>query len=274
MTRMTIGMMTFSFNKMISEGRIDVPGIVRFCAELGLQDVELTERHWLNPDKDIPATVEALEETGLGVACCNTSLDLVTRGPEAKAEREKRLHEFFRRLTNVRCRAVMLGSVTNDLSPEAWRQQFGIGLAEAAPIAEDYGITVTFENRGGSMGLMVGTVEHCLEIMEHADDPRLRFTFDVGNFRYVGRDSDEAFDRLADTIAHVHLKDVVPSGDSFKMVPLGEGEVDNTPTIRKLVQRGYAGCTAIECGGGDTDLEDARKSVEFVKRVLARQICT
>jgi sugar phosphate isomerase/epimerase len=265
---MTIGMMTFSFSRMISEGRIDVPGVVRFCAELGLQDVDITERHWLDFDSDVPATVEALEETGLGVACCNTWLDLVTRSSHAKAEREKQLHELFTRLTEVGCRSVMLSSVTNDLSPEEWRKQFGIGLAEVLPVAEDYSITVTFENRGGSMGLMVGTVEHCLEIMRHADDPRLRLTFDVGNFRYVGGDSNEAFDQLADTIAHVHLKDVVPSGDSFKMMPLGEGEVDNAPIIRKLVERGYSGCIAIECGGRGMDLEDARKSVDFVKRVL------
>ncbi|NOZ21905.1 MAG: sugar phosphate isomerase/epimerase, partial [Planctomycetes bacterium] len=128
--------------------------------------------------------------------------------------------------------------------------------------------TVTFENRGGPAGLMVGTVEHCLEIMEHAGDSRLRFTFDVGNFRYVGADWDAAFDRLADTIAHVHLKDVVPKGESFQMVPLGEGEVDNAPTIRKLMARGYTGSLAIECGGRGTDKDDARKSVEFVKGVL------
>jgi len=269
MSKITIGMMTFSFNRMISEGQIDVPGIVRFCAELGLQDVDLTERHWLHPDKDIPATIKALEETGLGVACCNTSLDMVSRGAGAKAKREEQLRELFDRLSRVKCRSVMLGSTTGDLSPEAWREQFGIGLAEALPIADDYGIIVTFENRGGSMGAMVGTAEHCLKIMEYADDPRLRFTFDVGNFRYVGKDSDEAFHRLADTIAHIHLKDLVPSGESFSMVPLGDGEVDNAPTIRKLVERGYSGCIAIECGGQGADLEDAQKSVEFVRDVLA-----
>jgi sugar phosphate isomerase/epimerase len=267
---MTIGMMTFSFDRMIGEGRIDVPGIVRFCAELGLDAIEVTERHWLNPDEDIPATVEALKETGLSVACCNTSLDLVRRGREAKAKRERRLHDLFDRLEKVNCSIVMLGSVTNDLSPEEWRRQFGIGLAEAASVAEDYGITVTFENRGGSMGLMVGTVEHCLQIIEYADDPRLRLTFDVGNFRYVGGDSVEAFDQLADMIVHVHLKDVVPRDDSFEMVPLGEGEVDNAIIIHKLVERGYTGCLAIECGGRGTDLEDARRSAEFVKNTLMK----
>jgi L-ribulose-5-phosphate 3-epimerase len=269
MTDMTIGMMTFSFNRMISEGQIDVPGIVRFCAGLGVQDMDITDRHWLQPDKDVLATAEALEETGLGVACCNTSLDMISRGPEAKAERERQLRKLFDRLSKVKCRAVMLGSSTGDLSPEEWREQFGAGLAEALPIADDCGITVTFENRGGSMGLMVGTVEHCLEILEHANDPRLRFTFDVGNFRYVAKDSDEAFDRLADTIAHVHLKDLVSSGESFGMVALGEGEVDNAPTIRKLIERGYTGCIAIECGGQGADPDDAQKSVEFVKGVLA-----
>lgn len=86
MTDMTIGMITFSFNRMISEGQIDVPGIVRFCSGLGVQDMDITDRHWLQPDKDVLATAEALEETGLGVACCNNtahaSFSLANLGPE------------------------------------------------------------------------------------------------------------------------------------------------------------------------------------------------
>jgi len=270
MAEPTLGMMTYSFNKTVREGAMGVPDIVRFCAELGVQDLDLAVGHWADPDVDIPATADALKETGLGIASAHTAIDMVTRGGEAKAKREAELRAVCEQLVQVDCKGLMLGSPTNDLSPEDWRREFGIGLGEAVPIAQDHGMTVTFENRGGAAGLMVGTVEHCLEIMEHAGDPRLRLTFDVGNFRYVGNDSDEAFDRLADTIAHVHLKDVAPRGESFQMMPLGEGEVDNAPTIRKLCRRGYGGSLAIECGGRDTDREDARKSVEFVKGVLAQ----
>ncbi|NOZ19987.1 MAG: sugar phosphate isomerase/epimerase [Planctomycetes bacterium] len=263
-----LGMMTYSFNRMVRDEEIDVAGIIRFCGELGVQEMDVGEAHWIDPAKDIPATLEAMEETGIGVASSHTALDLVTRTDEARTERETKLREICERLAAVKARCIMLGSPTNDLSPEEWRKEFGVGLAEAIPIAEEYGLTVTFENRGGPAGRMVGTVEHCLEIMGHANDSRLRFTFDVGNFRYVGADWDDAFGRLADTIAHVHLKDVAPKGESFQMVPLGEGEVDNAPTIRKLMERGYTGSLAIECGGRGTDKEDAAKSVEFVKGVL------
>ncbi|MEW6360402.1 MAG: sugar phosphate isomerase/epimerase [Planctomycetota bacterium] len=268
MAELTLGMMTYSFNRMVRAGEIDVPGIIRFCGELGVEEMDIGEAHWTKPDKDIPATIKAMRATGIGVASSHTALDLVTRTDKAKEEREAKLREICAKLAAVKSRCIMLGSPANDLSAEEWRKQYGIGLGEAVPIAEEYGLTVTFENRGGAAGLMVGTVEHCLEIMEYAGDPRLRFTFDVGNFRYVGADWDAAFDRLADTIAHAHLKDVVPSGDSFQMVPLGEGEVDNAPTIRKLMERGYTGSLAIECGGRGTDKEDARKSVEFVKGIL------
>ena len=263
-----LGMMTYSFHRMISDGRLDVPGVVRFCAEIGVPLVDITEAHWRDPERDLPATVAAMAETGVAVACCNTSLDLITRGPRAKAEREQRLRQIFDRLARVECPVVMLGSVTGDLAPADWRREFGVGLAEALPMAEDYGVTVTFENRGGPAGLLVGTAEHCLEIMRHAADPRLRFTFDVGNFRYVDRDPNAAFGPLAEAIAHVHLKDVVPSGDSFQMVPLGAGEVDNVTTIRKLVERRFAGCIAIESGGRGADLDDARQSVDAVKHLL------
>jgi len=116
--------------------------------------------------------------------------------------------------------------------------------------------------------LLVGTADHCEEILEYAGAPRVRFTFDVGNFRYVGADHDAAFERLARHTSHVHLKDVVPRGESFSMVPLGEGEVDNAPIIRKLVAGGFDGCLAIECGGLGTDEDDARKSVAFVQDVF------
>ena len=269
MANVCVGMMTFSFNRSISAGEIDVPGIVRYCADLGLDAIELTERHWANPGEDIPATVDALQETGLTVACCNTGLDLITRGAEAKAEREAQLRTTFERLAKVECKAVMLGSTQGDLTPEEWRKEFGIGLGESVPIAADHGLTVTFENRGGAAGQYVGTVEHCEEILRYSEEPRLKLTFDVGNFRYVSVDHNGAYERLADTIAHVHLKDVVPRNDSFGMVPLGEGEVDNAPVIKKLAERGYPGCLSIECGGVNSDREDARRSAEYVKRVLA-----
>ena len=251
-------------------GSIDVPGIIRLCAKLGVEAIDLAESHWQDPDNDIPATVAALQETGLTIASSHTGADLVTRGPEASAERGRQLRAIFERLARVDCKHVMLGSTTGDLAPEDWRREYGVGLGECVPIAEDYGLTVTFENRGGAAGLLVGTADHCEEILGYAADPRVRFTFDVANFRYVGADHIAAFERLAKYTSHVHLKDVVPRGDSFAMVPLGEGEVDNTHIIRELAARGFEGCLAVECGGRGTDEEDARTSVAFVKGVLGR----
>jgi sugar phosphate isomerase/epimerase len=265
----TIGMMTYSYHGLIREGGIDLPGIIRHCTELGVTGLDLAEALLGGPQGDIGATLEALKENGVTVHSSHSSTDLVGRGAEAKAKREVAVRGICEKLAKVGCQRLMLGSPTNDLTPEQWRPQYGIGLAEAAPIAEDYGMTVTFESRGGAMGLYVGSAAHCLEILEAAGDARVRSTFDVANFRYMGEDRDAAFDALADTISHVHLKDVVPHGDSFRMVPLGEGEVDNAPTIRKLLARGYDGCLAIECGGQGCDREDAAASVAFVRRVLA-----
>jgi len=268
MAKPTIGMMTYSFGKMVNDGEIDVAGIVRYCGELGLDAVELTERHWKDPEKELPATLAAMAETGLAVACCNTGLDLVTRGVEAKAERERELHALFEKLVKIKCPVVMLGSPTNDLSPAEWRREFGIGLGEAVPVAAQYGITVTFENRGGGAGANVGSSDHCKDILAHGGDG-VRLTFDVANFGYMSLDHNDAFDALVDHIVHVHLKDIVAKGESFAMVPLGEGIVDNTYVMQELAKRGYEGNLSIECGGLGSDLEDARKSAEWAKRVLA-----
>lgn len=271
MAQLTIGMMTYSFGGSIREGSICLPDVIRLCATFGVEAIDLAEAHVLkDPEETIPATLAALEETGLTIASSHTGLDLVTRGASAKAERERQAREIFGRLAQLKCSYVMLGSVTGDLSAADWRREYGVGLGECAPIAEDYGLTVTFENRGGPAGLMVGTADHCEEILAWTGDARVRFTFDVANFRYVGADHDAAFERLVQYTSHVHLKDVVPRGESFGMVPLGEGEVDNAPIIRKLAAQGFEGCLAIECGGLGSDEEDARKSVAFVQDVLGQ----
>ena len=268
MSGMYLGMMTYSYHRSIGEGLIDLPGIVRHCAELDVGGIDIAESLLGGESGDIDETRAALAETGVVVASSHSSVDLVTRGNAAKAEREQALRTICGKLGKVGCRALMLGSPTNDLTPEQWRPQYGIGLAEAVPIAADHGMAVTFESRGGGMGHYVGTAGHCLEILEATGGSGVRSTFDVANFHYMGQDWDAAFDRLADTVAHVHLKDVVPHGDSFRMVPLGEGDVDNAPTIRKLAARGYSGCLAIECGGRGSDREDAVASVAFAKRIL------
>ncbi|MBT3375283.1 MAG: sugar phosphate isomerase/epimerase [Lentisphaerae bacterium] len=267
MAKPAIGMMTYSFGRSIREGCMSLPDAIRLCATLGVEAIDLAEAHLGDPQADISAFLAALSDTGLPVASSHTGLDLITRGEAARGEREQEARRIFERLGKLDCGHVMLGSPTGDLSAEDWRREYGIGLGECAPIAADYGITVTFENRGGPAGLLVGTADHCEEILGHAGDTGVRFTFDVGNFRYVGADHNAAFERLAQYTAHVHLKDVVPRGESFGMVPLGEGEVDNAPIIRKLAASGFGGCLAIECGGLGTDEDDARKSVEFVQNV-------
>ncbi len=269
MNPITIGMMTYSFHREVAGGSLDVPALVRLCADLGVEDLDLNYAHWTDPERDAPATRAALDQTGLGVASCHTTVDLVTPGPAAAEARRAEIEAVCERLATVHCRHLMLGSPLQDLEPGPWRRRYAAGLAQAAAAAQPYGITVTFENRGGSMGHWVGSFQHCLEILETANEPSLGFTFDVGNFRYMNLDAGEAFEHLADFIVHVHLKDVVPAGDSFVMVPLGEGEVDNAPIIRSLMARGWAGCLAIECGGRGTDREDAQKSIAFARRVLA-----
>ena len=157
MAELTVGMMTFSFNGMLRDGAIDLPGLIRYCATLGVEDMDIAGTLPGSPAGEISSVQAALDETGIGVASSHFGLDLVTRGAAAKVKRERELREFFAILGQIRCRAVMLGSPVNDLSPEQWRRDYGLGLAEAVVVAEDYGLTVTFESRGGSMGQYVGT---------------------------------------------------------------------------------------------------------------------
>ncbi|MBT3287163.1 MAG: hypothetical protein HN380_07430, partial [Victivallales bacterium] len=117
MSEPIIGMMTISYGGLIRDGKIDVPGIVRHCAKMGIGGIDISETSLGSPHGDINATVEALQETGIIVASSHTGVDLVTRGAAAKAKREQELRAIFEKLAKVSCRAVMMGSPTNDLTP-------------------------------------------------------------------------------------------------------------------------------------------------------------
>ncbi len=62
----------------------------------------------------------------------------------------------------------------------------------------------------------------------------------------MGETPHETLQALGDTVRHVHIKDGCRSGDTWKLVLLGEGDVPLLPILSALKQHGYAGWLAVE----------------------------
>ena len=105
-----------------------------------------------------------------------------------------------------------------------------------------------FENHDGASSYP----QICREILETADRPNARLNFDPINFEAAGVDSLAALDVVAPLVAHVHLKGL---DHQSRFCEFGQGRVDLTPVLRRLVAGGYAGGFSVEYEGpGDRTL--------------------
>jgi inosose dehydratase len=118
------------------------------------------------------------------------------------------------------------------------------------------------------------------------------FCLDTGHMIIGGADPVAFAKNHSDRIAHSHLKDVnlsvanrVQNGEityyqgilAGMYVPLGEGDVDIRSIVTSLVQAGYDGWFVLEQDNvvteepapGEGPLQDARKSVAFIRSVAA-----
>ena len=140
------------------------------------------------------------------------------------------------------------------------------------------------------MGLMppAGSVSGSV-LLEGSD---IGITFDTGHM-FIGGTDPVAFSKMhADRVKHCHLKDVrlevakkVQSGElnyhqavvAGMYTAVGDGDVDIREIVTNLIKAGYDGWFCLEQDkvidgepvAGIGPIEDARRSVEFIKSVAA-----
>jgi len=101
------------------------------------------------------------------------------------------------------------------------------------------GVTPVLQNHAGSP---ITTPADFREVITGINDARMKTLLEVGYFHYVGCSWQEGYDLLGDSIALVHLKDMVGK----QSVPFGTGEVDITGLIHQLVSDNFAGDLVVE----------------------------
>jgi sugar phosphate isomerase/epimerase len=103
-------------------------------------------------------------------------------------------------------------------------------------------VTPVIENHKGAV---VSSLADYRDVLEAANDARLRGLLEVGHFHCVGVGWKEAYDLLRGRIALVHLKDIAGGA----CVPFGAGEVDFPGLLSRLKADGYAGGYVVELEG-------------------------
>jgi sugar phosphate isomerase/epimerase len=278
----TIALHSHSFTPALAAGQIELETVLRFFDELGVDVVELADAHVHSAG--VEAVRAALDRLGLSVVCYDVAADFVTDDPDARRRELEKLQGGIERAAAVGSRHVLTypGLPRPGIEPAAVRGWFAEALRTCLPLARRLGVVLTIPDVGIAAELS-GTSEHLREICA-AVGPELRVTYDVGNFLLAGEEPLPALERLADRIAHVHLKDwrVFPVGEPpppgsyagldgrhYLGLALGEGVLDLPSVVRRLAELGYRGCLSIEYEGTDDPSAAVRRGLAYLRRLLA-----
>jgi inosose dehydratase len=148
------------------------------------------------------------------------------------------------------------------------RSALRAGVAEIAAVARGHGLRPVVHPHAGTHVEFADEVEPLLDLAE--------LCLDTGHWLYAGQDPVAGYERWADRIPYLHLKDLDPArrdGDFWSAVragafrPLGDGSLDLAAFLDALDRHGFAGWAVVEqdrAPGGDPveDLVVSRERVE------------
>ncbi len=136
----------------------------------------------------------------------------------------------------------------------------------------DMGVTPVLQNHAGSP---ISTLDDFREVIEGIRGSvgggvggdvcggGMKTLLEVGHFHAVGVSWEQGYELLGDSIALVHIKDMVGS----QSVPFGTGEVDLAGLFKHMAGVGYAGDYVVEMEVADTEntLQYLRDAIVYLK---------
>ena len=278
---MKLSVMTSTFGRDIRENRFSYADAIRFCADIGLDAVEVFAREVDSFGEE--RLTALLAEQNLELSAYIASADFIHSDTQARQRAYQAAQDHIDRAERLGARIVLIVPAPVP-GPESYiegRRLFAEGLQCISQYAREKGITVTTENYGVAVEFN-GRIRHLAEFASHAPD--LRFTFDAGNFLLAGEDPLEGLERLRDRIAYVHLKDWVPveseggrfpvpnrPGCFFQEVAVGEGVVPTFRILDELRRTGYCGYLSIEHGGRIDSRSGLQSAVSRLRDYLYKQ---
>lgn len=114
-------------------------------------------------------------------------------------------------------------------------------LRQMIAYATEQGVVLLHENEKDIYG---DTAERCLDLMKELGGEHFQAVFDPANFVQCGQDTKEAYEKLKDFIAYLHIKDAF--FEDGRVVPAGAGDGNVEYILKKLFERGFNGFFSLE----------------------------
>ncbi len=239
---MKLSVMLFPFHKELTDKTLSPNKLIQEFHAVGIRAVE-PMLAWMETNAELWNELRrAADDQGMAYSCLDIGVNLVG---ENESDRQKAIDTVVRgveRCRELKCPVALLPGTkpATGMSNEEGRRIYSEGLAQAVDRTKGSGVTLTIEDFGVYPAFACSAA-HCIEVLDGAKRPELRFTFDNGNFLLADERPSECYKRTEPRIVHIHIKD-------FALRP-----PDNSPSLTTPSGKKYTGC---EIGAGAAEVKE------------------
>lgn len=252
-----------------------VPQMLERLRAMGGECVELNSRDRMHGDlvldsSTIPQVRSWAADAGVVISSVAGYNDFARKDSASLRSEVERLLAACRIASEMEVPIVraFVGDVKPDVELEDVRSGIVESFGQASRGAESLGVKLAIENHGR---LLNDGVE-LAHLVKEVGSAALGITVDTGNFCWAGHSLEQAqrdWEAVMPYAFSVHIKDGMWKDGSFEFVVAGEGDLDLAGYLRKLVENGYDGPVYSEYEGAGDVQEGTRKSIAYLKQVLA-----
>lgn len=275
---MEIGICSYSFHRLLADGKQDIFQYIADCKALGVTQLEPWNSH-LAPLKESDAAIQpgvdpenvqlspkeigyldqvkqAAEEVGLPFGCIAVDgAHIYEPTPEARQANRARAYKWLAVTEQLGAKQIRIDSGGPEEMPDDVFEIVVAGFEDLVARCQAKGIELLMENHWGASCVP----ENVVKIMETVDG--LGLLFDTNN--WAKGTQQKGWQMCAKYARNVHIK-------TFSFDAQGnEPSVDIPGVMKLLLDAGYAGCWGVESVPKDgNEIEAAQKTIALIKRAL------
>ena len=233
---------------------------IRRAAAAGFRWVEMWG--WIHAD--IPAIAAELRDTGVRLNCLSAEPSARIVDPDTHDAFLRSIHASATLAAELRCThvVVLAGDELRGVSRSAQRAAVVNALRRAAPIAQQFGVTLVLENlntRVDHVGYFLDRTTEALDIIDEVDHQSVRMLYDLYHSVVMDESPAEVLRGRMDRVAHIQIADVPGRHEP------GSGAIDWPREISWLVHNGYEGRIGLEY----VPAIDTLSSVRYIRDIAA-----
>ncbi|WP_436882324.1 sugar phosphate isomerase/epimerase family protein [Staphylococcus gallinarum] len=202
------------FNTLVAQEKIN-SGLTQletfdYIVDLGFNSIEVRREYFKNIDSEVEAIAKYSKEQNITILYSVPEVIFLENG-----ELNPNIEQYFTEACNLHATHVKMtiGNYQNK------KQLQNLKIINEQPF------NFTVENDQTEQS---GTINNILKFLTEAEQSGINigYTYDLGNFRYVGESEIVGAEALKDYVKYIHLKNVTRENDLLRATSLEQGDIN------------------------------------------------